>query len=357
VVYYHSYNLRSSTISKYSKHNKGDTMKNKNKIIIGLITIILIGVLAFWSFQGLTGAAVVEELPTMRVGYLPVLVNLPLFTALEEGYFEDYGLEVEAIEAQSPNHVVEGIISGNLDGAGILADPILFAAEEKYPGEMKLFATSDETKDNFVASIIVREDSGIKKVSDLRGKKIGVYTGLVQVLFLKGILTGMGFDPETDVEIVQIAPRLQLQGLESGQYDALSTVEPFPTIARNKGIGEVLIKNPRVKYIQEPFPSVATPISTDFIEKHPKAVRAYLSAYRDAIDFIRKNPEEAKLHLSKYTPISEEVAKDVTLLRFNQFGEEDRENIQKYADWMLKKRLLKKKIDVDSMFGDIELIG
>ena len=331
-------------------------MKNKTKIIIGIISIVLIGIFAFWSFQGLTGAVVSEQLPTMRVGYLPVLVNLPLFTALEEGYFEDYGLEVEAIEAQSPNHVVEGIISGNLDGAGILADPILFAAEEKYPGEMKIFATSDETEEKFVSSIIVREDSGIKQVSDLRGKKIGVYTGLVQVLFLKGILIGMGFNPETDVEIVEIAPRLQLQGLESGQYDALSTVEPFPTIARNKGIGEVLVENPRVKYIQNPFPSVATPISADFIEKHPKAVRAYLLAYRDAIDFIRKNPEEAKLYMSKYAPIEEGVAKDVTLPRFNQFGEEDRENIQKFADWMFDNNLLGKKIDVDSMFGDLELI-
>ena len=96
--------------------------------------------------------------------------------------------------------------------------------------------------------------------------------------------------------------------------------------------------------------------AADFIEKHPKAVRAYLLAYRDAIDFIRKNPEEAKLYMSKYAPIEEGVAKDVTLPRFNQFGEEDRENIQKFADWMFDNNLLGKKIDVDSMFGDLELI-
>ncbi len=331
-------------------------MKNKNKIIIGLIVLVLLGASALLSLYSPTGAVVVEQLPTMEVGYLPVLVNLPLFVALEEDYFGRYGLDVEAVEAQSPNHIVEAIVSGNLDGAGILADPILFFAEAKYPGEMKLFATTDETKENFVASLIARTDLDVKKVSDLKGKKIGVYTGLVQVLFLKSILAGMGFDPETDVEIIQIAPRLQLQGLESGQYDILSTVEPFPTIAKNKGIGKVIIKNPRVKYIQEPFPSVATPISTDFIEKHPRAVRAYLLAYRDAIDFIRENPEEAKLALVGYTPISEDVAKDVTLPRFNQFGEEDRDNIQKYADWMFEKGLLKKEIDVDSMFGSLSLI-
>jgi ABC-type nitrate/sulfonate/bicarbonate transport system substrate-binding protein len=78
-------------------------------------------------------------------------------------------------------------------------------------------------------------------------------------------------------------------------YDALSTVEPFPTIAANKNIGTVLLENPRVKHIMEPFPSVATPLSADFLKQHPKAAKAYLLAYRDAVDFIRKNPEQAKI--------------------------------------------------------------
>jgi ABC-type nitrate/sulfonate/bicarbonate transport system substrate-binding protein len=321
------------------------------KITIGISLLVVI--VLVWQ---MTSPSVVEQDLTMTVGYLPVLVNLPLFVALEEGYFEEYGLTVEAVEAQSPNHVAEGIISGNLDGAGILAYPILFSAEEKYPGELTLFASSDETTENFVASILVREDSEIHSIQDLKGKKIGVYTGLVQILFLKSILTGMGFDPEQDVEIIQISPRLQLQGLESGQYDALSTVEPFPTIAVHKGIGKVLIKNPRVNHILNPFPSVATPISTDFVKENPETTKAYLLAYRDAVDYIRKHPEKAKLHLVKYTPLTEEMVGDATLLRFNQFGEEDQNKVQEYADWMFDKGLLKKKINVYAMFGDSNLV-
>lgn len=327
----------------------------KKTIIISLALLLLITGIFLWQVKTPTGMVVEEQL-TMRVGYLPLVANLPLFVALEEDYFEDYGLELETIEAQSPNHIVEAIVSGNLDGAGILADPILFFAEEKFPGEMKLFSTGDETRKNFVASIIVKEDSDIKNIEDLKGKKIGVYTGLVQVLFLKSIVAGMGFDPEKDIEIVQISPRLQLQGFEAGQYDVLSTVEPFPTIARNKGLGRVLVENPRVKYIMEPFPSIATPISTEFIEEHPEAVRAYVLAYNDAIEFIRKNPKKSAVHLAKYTPVTEEIAEEVNYMRFNKFGEQDIDNIQKYADWMLEKGLLKKRVDVDSMFGDLALI-
>jgi ABC-type nitrate/sulfonate/bicarbonate transport system substrate-binding protein len=292
----------------------------------------------------------------MKVGYLPVLVNLPLFVALEEDYFEKYSLNVEAVEAQSPNHIVDAMISGNLDGAGILADNILFAAEAQYPGEIKIFHTTDETKEEYVASIIAPKNSDIRLPKDIIGKKIGVYSGLVQVLFLKSIVAGMGYNPETDVEIIEIAPNLQLQGLEAGQYEALSTVEPYVTVAKSKGIAKVIISNPRVKYIQDPFPSVATPVSSDFLDKNNKAAIAYLSAMADAIDFIHENPEKAKFYLSKYTPIDEEIASKVTLPRFNKFGEEDRNNMQKYADWMFENGLLKKKIDVDSMFGSEELL-
>lgn len=327
------------------------TLSNSYKKLVGIAALVLaLALIGFYALPKL-GQDTQEPL-SMRVGYLPLLVNLPLFTALENGYFDKYGLTVEAVEAQSPNHIVEGIISGSLDGAGVLAYPILFAAEEKSPGEIKIFFSGDETEEEFVASILVRNDSEISSIEDLKGKKIGVYTGLVQVLFLKAILTGMGLDPEKDVIIEQIEPRLQLQGLQAGHYEVLSTVEPFPTIAVSQGLAKVLVENPRVKYVQNPFPSVATAISAEFLEKNPKATRAYLRAYRDAISFIRSNPEKAKSYLVKYTPTPEAVAPQVRLLKFSQIGEEDRVGVQQFADWMFQVGLLKKQTDVNSMFGD-----
>jgi len=326
-------------------------MKTSHKFLLGIIVLLSIGLVSvFYSLQEPTGL-VLQEQKTMNVGYLPVLVNLPLFVALENGYFEKYNLQVNAIEAENPNHVVEALVFGNLDGAGVLAYPILFAAEAKYPDSIKIFNSADETQNNYVASIIVRNDSKIYSINDLKGKKVGVYTGLVQVLFLKGIIKGAGLDPDKDIEIVQIAPNMQLQGLQAGQYDALSTVEPFTTIAESKGIGKILVKNPRVVYIQNPFPSVATPLSKKFIEQNPNAARAYLLAIDDAIDFIRESPGEAKKYLAKYTPVSEQDAPKVVLPVFNRFGEEDRKAVQENADWFFENKLLEKRVKVSNMFG------
>ena len=331
-------------------------MNNKKIIMFSSIAfLILIGLFLVFktSNDPLVGSAFFfNEKNSIDIGFLPVLVNLPLFVALEEGYFEDYGIKVNAIEANSPNDVLNAILSGKLDGAGVLATPILYLSEGRNPGQIKIFTTGDETQENFVSAIIVRNDSNINEINDLKGQDIGVYQGAVQVLFLKSMILGMGLEID-DIEIVEISPTLQIQGLQSGHFNVLSTVEPFNTIAVENGIGKVLIENPRIKYILDPFPSVATPLSQKFIKNHPYLARNYILALNDAIDFINNNPEEAKKHLVKYTPITEDIVHKVNILQFNKFGEENVSNMQKFADYMFENGLLNSNIQVESMFGEM----
>lgn len=327
---------------------------DKKILVFGLAAVVLAAALfVFVTMPQQTGLATLQgQTETMRVGYVPLVVNLPLFVALEEGFFEKHGLKVEAVEAQSPNLIVDGIVSGKLEAAGVLGYPVIFAAEQQNPGELKIFQSGDETAENFVSAMVIPVDSRISSIEDLKGKRIGVWSGLTQVVFTKGILIGMGLDPEKDVTIVEVEPRLQVSGLAAGQFDVLSTAEPYPTIAVGKEVAQIWIENPRVKYIQDPFPSVAVPVSAEFLEKNPAAVKAYLLALQDAVEFIRQNPEKAKSDLVKFTQIPKELASKVHILRFNKFGEEDQSNVQKNADWLFEHGLLKKRIDVTTIFGD-----
>lgn len=292
----------------------------------------------------------------LTCAYLPLTANLPLFVALENGYFKRYGVEVNAIEATSPNDIVTGIASGEVDFAAVLAYTIIFPATNRFPDAFRLYSSSEETVDRYTASIITLKDSPIDSYEDLRGKKIGVYTGLVQINFLKAMLAGMGMD-ESDVEIVEISPRLQIQGLVSGQYDALSSTEPTVNIARLQGIAKVVVANPRVRYIMNPFPSTAATISTKLIEEDPRAAEAVVRALADAVDFINRHPDIAEKTLPEYTPIPKDLADDVLadlkLFRYCRLGEENRLNVQRFADYMHDVGLLKEKIDdVNRLFGD-----
>lgn len=294
----------------------------------------------------------------LTAAYLPLTANLPLFVAIERKYFEQNGIQVKAIEATSPNDIITGIVSGKIDFAAVLAYSILFPAANRFPGKFKFFSSSEENSKHFTASIIAKKDSPINSAEDLRGKKIGVYTGLVQINFLKAMLIGMGIDP-SEVEIIQISPRLQIQGLVSGEYDALSSTEPTVNIARLRGIAKVVVENPRVKYIMNPFPSTAATISTKLIKEDPEAAAGVVKALEMAIDFINSHPDEAKKFLPKYTPIPKEIANevlaDLKLFKYSKIGEENRLNVQRFADFFFENGLLKKQIeDVNKLFGDYE---
>lgn len=294
----------------------------------------------------------------LKAGYIPLTANLPLFVALEKGFFKQNGLDVEAIEATSPNHILTGIVSGKIDFAAVLAYSLLLPAANRYPGKFKLFSSCEETSKHFTSSIITKIDSPINSYEDLRGKKIGVYTGLVQINFLKAMLIGMGINP-SEVEIVEISPRLQIQGLVSGEYDALSSTEPTINIAKLQGIAKVVVENPRVKYITRPFPSTAATIPTSLLENEPKVAEAIVKSLGMAVDFINSHPDEAKKTLPKYTAIPKdienEVLADLRLFKYSKLGEENRLSVQRFADFLFENGIMNKRIDdVNKLFGDYE---
>ena len=297
-----------------------------------------------------------KTMRTLTAAYLPLTANLPLFVALEQKYFEENGIKVNAIEATSPNDIITALVAGEVDFTAVLAYSIIFPAAIRYPDTFKLFSSSEETFSSFTSSIIALKDSPINSYEDLKGKKIGVYTGLVQINFLKAILAGMGIE-ENEVEIVEISPRLQIQGLVSGEYDALSSTEPTINISKLKGIAKVVSESPRVKYIMCPFPSTASTISTKLLKEDPRAAKAAVAALNMAIDFINANPEEAKKSLLTYTPIPKDMADavlaDLKLFKYTKIGEENRLNVQRFADFLYNKNILKSPIeDVNVLFGD-----
>jgi NitT/TauT family transport system substrate-binding protein len=291
----------------------------------------------------------------VKAAYMPITANLPLFVAIEQGYFKQNGLSVEASEASSPNDIVAALVSGKIDFAPVLAYNIIFSSALQYPDTFKLFSSTEETKTNYTASIIAKKDSSINSYQDLRGKKIGVYGGLVQTNFLKAILTGMKINLD-EVKIIEINPKLQIQGLLAGEYDALSTTEPTSNIALLSGQTKLVSGNPRTEYIMSPFPSTAAVLSTKFINENKTTALAVVQSLNQAIDFINNNPTEAKKAMLKYTPIpadsAEKVLADLKLFHYTKLGEENRAQIQKFADHLYDNKLLKAKLNISPLFGD-----
>jgi NitT/TauT family transport system substrate-binding protein len=201
--------------------------------------------------------------------------------------------------------------------------------------------------------LLVAKDSVIKGVEELKGKRIGTYTGATQLLTLKLFLREyLKWDPDRDVQVVQVAPSLQVQALVAGQYDALFTVEPFASAALAKGVARDLLPYARGK-ILDPFPAGACSVSAKVLPEKKEAVRKLYEAMVRGADFIDRNPEEARLILAKWTNLDKASSEQVGGYDYHSFEAFDKtrmDNVQRLADLYFEGQVLSTKVDIQKVF-------
>lgn len=313
------------------------------RLIIVIVNVVL--AVTFLTF----GCAKKPE--QVKIALCPYTGDLPFFIAIEKGYFKEQGLQVKDIRCGNSTEALNALLADKVDIIAPISFSAIIAAEIKSPGDVKLFMAGGESDKTIGSYLLVRKDSPITSIEQLKGKKIGTYTGATQLLYLKLFLKKVGLDPEKDVTIIQVGPALQAQALDAGQFDALFTIEPYSTIALEKGIAKVLIENPRVKYIVSPFFSGSAAVSSLFLEENPEALKKVYKAVAKAIDFIRKNEIEARNFLPKYTPLEPSIAQKAGLLEWYKVDEPiNMDAIQKIPDLLYENGILSARVQIKDIF-------
>lgn len=139
-----------------------------------------------------------------------------------EKRLEPMGVTVEWTEFQSPTPMMEAMNVGSVD-AGRTGDTAPIVAQAA--GVPFVYFASSPTKDHSSA-ILVRGDSPIKTIADLRGQKIAYVKGASSHHLLFRVLQSAGLGPD-DVELVDLSHADARTALEQGQVAAWSTVDPF----------------------------------------------------------------------------------------------------------------------------------
>jgi len=289
----------------------------------------------------------------VRIALCPYTGDLPFFVAIEKGFFKEQGVEIKDTRCGNSTEALNALLANKVDIIAPISFSALLAAEIKSPGDVKLFLPGGES-DKIVGSyLLIRKDSPLTSIEQLKGKKIGTYTGATQLLYLRLFLKEVGLDPKKDVTIIQVGPALQAQALDAGQFDALFTIEPYSTVALEKDIAKILVENPRVKYIVSPFISGSAAVSSRFLEENPKAVKKIYKAVAKALDFVRENEEEARNILPEYTPLEKSIAQKAGLLEWYKVDEPiNMEAIQKISDLLYKNGILSARVLIKDMLLD-----
>ncbi len=151
-----------------------------------------------------------------------------------------FGLDVQEIVFPKGIDIFPAIVKGEVDLAASAAD----AAIANRAGGGNIYVVAGFAKGG--ARLVAAKDLPIAKVSDLKGKKVGVARGGAQELLLLAELSKAGLTwadaPGKDVQLVYLPFADLNQALLQKQIAAMCQSEPQSSQAINKGFGKEVLK-------------------------------------------------------------------------------------------------------------------
>ncbi|KRB93027.1 ABC transporter substrate-binding protein [Noviherbaspirillum sp. Root189] len=249
-------------------------------------TKLAIPALLALAFAGQTLAA-----DKFKVGYLRVMDDAQAIVAHEAGYYKKQGLDVELVEFKSGTDLIKAIVGGQLD-SGVLGFTNAVAWASK-GADLKVVGGAQHG----YHAIIARDDTGINKVSDLKGKTLASQAeGSTADTVLKGVvLKDAGLKPD-DVNVMGVSPQVAVQSLVGKRVDAAFLFEPQASIA------QLIAPVKQVYEIGEvwPFPCMVVITSGETLKKRKDDVWKSLDAQKEAIDLLQKKPADASKLIAGY---------------------------------------------------------
>lgn len=246
-------------------------------------SVLSAAVMAF----GATAGATAQSLPKVKLWGASATVEAYhgfLFLGNPLGFFKEQGVEVEFGTAAGSGATIQLIGAGQVD-MGYVSMELLMLAKAKNP-QLPVTAVYLHDRGN-IYELIVPVDSPIKKVEDIKGKKIGV-ANLASggVPFTKALAKSVGLDPEKDIELLPVGTGGQaVVALTTARVDALSLFRAQHALLETLG--------QKFRYFQRESPSAVIAVNSNFLKNNEEAVVKVLRGIAQASAFAEANPDAA----------------------------------------------------------------
>ena len=223
----------------------------------------------------------------IKVGYLHTLaVDGQFWIAMEKGFFQEQGLEIEPIKFTSGIPLMQALSGGSVDAA------IMGAVISNFPaqGVGKVFLVNDIEYDT--AMLFARPETGAKDIQAVKGQKIATVKGTTAHVFLHTALKNNGIDSGKDVEIVSMDMAGAVSAFITGAVDYVATWSPFHVTIRDKVPGAVMLSSAKEFYPDAAIMGgwVAT---NENYDNDKEMLRKIIRAWIPANDYMVNNPKEA----------------------------------------------------------------
>ncbi len=151
--------------------------------------------------------------------------------------------------------------------------------------------------------IVVNQDSPIRSVAELAGKKVSSSVGSASDGLLRQALSRSAIDPKSGVQVLNQQPQIGASALESGQVQALSQFVAWPGLLVFQDRAKLLYDGAELNV--PTFHGVV--VRRACATQHPEVLDAFLQAQLDATDFLHRQPLQAAKLVADGSGLPQEV--------------------------------------------------
>jgi NitT/TauT family transport system substrate-binding protein len=312
------------------------------------------------AIAALAATSSAEAQTPVRVGWCARTVTsaaAPYAVATKAGWLAN--IKVELVPLPGSVDCVKAVATNQVHYALPSIEPVAIIRPQGV--KVKNFYTAYQAN---IYGIAVPEDSPIKSLADLKGKRIGVISmasgGLIVA---RALVATQGLDPDRDVKIVVAGEAAQTAALvRNKEVDALSQFDTQYALVDNAGVKMRLLDTSSIAK----FPSNGFIALEETLQTRRAEAVAVAQAYAKGTIFTITNPEAAVRMLYEVFPHTKPTGKDeATAIRddvkviearakawrlegggVKKWGENSEVNYASYLDFLHKWGVLKEKVDV-----------
>jgi NitT/TauT family transport system substrate-binding protein len=298
---------------------------------------------------GSASGAADGELRQVTVGMLPILPTAALYAGMEQGFFEDHGIELTVETGQGGAALLPGAMAGQMQFATSNPVSLLQARDKGLDVRVIAHWTSAlSSGDTDINGVVAAGGAGLDSAADLAGKTVAVNTlNGMGGLTIREAVRQDGGDPEA-VSFVEMPFPDMPAALSGGNVGAVWVPEPFLTMLQGAGDTVVTYSS------KESVPGHPTQLfftSAQLVESDPELVQDFTAAVEETLEYADANPDAVKAQVAQVLPQLSPAA--VENVQLEEFGTDlRREQIERLGELMVEDGLIENDADVDGLLPE-----
>jgi ABC-type nitrate/sulfonate/taurine/bicarbonate transport system, periplasmic component len=259
-------------------------LKARISLVLSIVTLIFTVPLLFCGCKKDEGT--LKDVTLNEVAHS--IFYAPQYVAIENGYFEEEGINLKLVTGFGADKVMTALISGEAQIGFMGSESSIYAYNEGNSDYAVNFAQLTQRAGNFLVS---RKPIDNFSWDMLKGTTIlGGRAGGMPEMVLEYILKNNGIDISTDLEIVQnIDFGLTGGAFAGGQGDFTVEFEPHATALEKEGTGYVVAS---LGVDSGYVPYTAYSAKKSYINKNPEIIQGFTNALQRGMEYVNSHSSE-----------------------------------------------------------------